>query len=319
MRVLIWHVHGSWMTNFVRGPHTYLIPRVDGGGPDGLGRATTWDWPANAVELAPDELADAAIDAVIVQRPRELELAEKWLGGRRLGRELPWVWLEHNAPQGPINQMRHAVADRDDVVVVQVTHTNALFWDTGSTRTRVIEHGILDPGHLWTGAEPAAAVAVNEPVRRARVVGTDLLARLATGMPIDLFGMGALQLHADLGRPAWLRPYENPTQSHLHRSMATRRCYLHPVRWTSLGLSLIEAMHLGMPVVALATTEVPAAVPRTAGVVSNDIGTLVRALGRLADDFDAAERMGRAARAHAVERYGLERFLADWDNLLEEL
>ena len=39
--------------------------------------------------------------------------------------------------------------------------------------------------------------------------------------------------------------------------MARRRLYLHPVRWTSLGLSLLEAMHLGMPVVALATTEVP--------------------------------------------------------------
>ena len=50
--------------------------------------------------------------------------------------------------------------------------------------------------------------------------------------------------------------------------MARRRVYLHPIRWTSLGLSLLEAMHLGMPVVALATTEVPEAVPPEAGVVS---------------------------------------------------
>ena len=51
--------------------------------------------------------------------------------------------------------------------------------------------------------------------------------------------------------------------------MARRRVYLHPVRWTSLGLSLIEAMHLGMPVVALDTTEAAEAVPPEAGVVSN--------------------------------------------------
>jgi glycosyltransferase involved in cell wall biosynthesis len=37
--------------------------------------------------------------------------------------------------------------------------------------------------------------------------------------------------------------------------MARRRVYLHPVRWTSLGLSLIEAMHLGMPVAGLAARE----------------------------------------------------------------
>ena len=48
---------------------------------------------------------------------------------------------------------------------------------------------------------------------------------------------------------------------HARCARPMRRCYVHPFRWTSLGLSLIEAMHLGMPVVALATTEVPDAVP----------------------------------------------------------
>ena len=50
-------------------------------------------------------------------------------------------------------------------------------------------------------------------------------------------------------------------QDRLHTEMARRRVYLHPVRWTSLGLSLIEAMMLGMPVVALATTEAAVDVP----------------------------------------------------------
>ena len=48
MRLLIWHVHGSWTTAFVQGPHTYLLPLMPGRGPDGRGRARTWDWPAAA-------------------------------------------------------------------------------------------------------------------------------------------------------------------------------------------------------------------------------------------------------------------------------
>jgi hypothetical protein len=36
------------------------------------------------------------------------------------------------------------------------------------------------------------------------------------------------------------------------------------------------------------------------------------------DPGEAAER-GRAARTVALERYGLERFLADWDEVLEEV
>jgi hypothetical protein len=33
----------------------------------------------------------------------------------------------------------------------------------------------------------------------------------------------------------------------MHGELARRRVYIHPLRWTSLGLSLIEAMQLAMP------------------------------------------------------------------------
>jgi glycosyltransferase involved in cell wall biosynthesis len=98
-----------------------------------------------------------------------------------------------------------------------------------------------------------------------------------------------------------------------------RRVYLHPVRWTSLGLSLVEAMHLGMPVVALAVTEAPAAVPPAAGVLAADPGALAAACRSFVDDPGAARRAGLAAREHALARYGLRRFLAGWDRLLTSL
>ena len=88
---------------------------------------------------------------------------------------------------------------------------------------------------------------------------------------------------------------------------------------TSLGLSLLEAMHLGMPVVALATTEVVEAVPPEAGVISTRVEVLADAARRLVADLEQARLRGKAARASATSRYGLERFLADWDVLLEEV
>jgi hypothetical protein len=309
MKILIWHVHGSWTTAFVQGRHEYLVPVVPDRGPDGRGRAQTWSWPASVVEVAPAQLAREPVDVVILQRPDDEVLATRWLGGRRPGRDVPAVWLEHNAPQGRIAEMRHPAADRADVTVVHVTHFNALFWDTGSTATRVIEHGVVDPGERYTGELPRAAVVVNEPGRRGRVTGTDLLGALAREVPLDVFGIGA----GDLGG------IENLPQARLHAEMARRRVYLHPVRWTSLGLSLIEAMHLGMPVVALATTEVPEAVPPEAGVVSTRVDVLRAALRALVADPEQARLMGKAARAAALARYGLRRFLADWDALLSEV
>jgi glycosyltransferase involved in cell wall biosynthesis len=310
MRILLWHVHGSWTTAFVHGSHDYLIPVQPDRGPDGRGRAQTWDWPSSAVEVTEEEAAEAEIDLVVLQRPQELYgLARRWLGGRRPGVHLPAIYVEHNAPQGRIADMRHPAADREDLTLVHVTHFNDLFWDAGRTPTRVIEHGIVDPGHRYSGELPHAAVVINEARRRGRVTGTDLLPRLNGQVPIDLFGMDA----------AALGGVGDPSQDELHGEMARRRVYLHPIRWTSLGLSLIEAMQLGMPVVALATTEAPDAVPPQAGLVSTNVDALAAEVRRLVADPEDARERGLAARAGALERYGLDRFLTDWDTLMEEV
>jgi len=310
MRILLWHVHGAWSTSFVHGEHDYLVPVEPGRGPDGRGRAQTYVWPAQAREVTREEAAEAEVDVVVLQRPHELQsLAAEWLGGRRPGRELPAIYVEHNAPQGRIDEMRHPAADRPELRVVHVTHFNRLFWDTGSTPTSVIEHGVVDPGHRYTGELPRAAVVVNEARRRGRVTGTDLIDAVADGVPADLFGIDAEALGG----------IEDLPQADLHGEMARRRVYLHPIRWTSLGLSLLEAMHLGMPVVALATTEVPEAVPAAAGVVSNRLDVLRDAVRGFVAEPERARESGVAARAAALERYGLARFLADWDELLAEV
>jgi hypothetical protein len=316
VRILLWHVHGAWTTAFVHGDHEYVVPMLPDRGPDGVGIARTYDWPRDRVtELPPERLRDEPFDVVVLQRAHELErLCEEWTG-RRPGRDVPAVYVEHNAPQGRIAEMRHPAADRDDLVLVHVTHFNALFWDAGSTRTRVVEHGIVDPGERYTGELPRAAVVINEARRRARVTGTDLLPRFSRVAPLDLFGMDAGSLDTGNG----LRAIDDLPQARLHGEMARRRVYLHPIRWTSLGLSLLEAMHLGMPVVALGTTEVHEAVPAEAGVVSTRLDVLADAVRRLVNDPDEAAERGRAARAAALERYGLARFLSDWDEVLGEV
>ncbi|MFJ4775688.1 glycosyltransferase [Streptomyces sp. NPDC088762] len=318
MNILLWHVHGSWTTAFVQGPHTYLVPVTPDRGPDGLGRARTFDWPESVREVTPAELADTRVDLVVLQRPHEAELAERWLR-RRPGRDIPAVYLEHNAPDGAVPLTRHPCADRDDLTLVHVTHFNRLYWDSGSTRAEVIEHGIVDPGHLYTGALPRAAVVVNEPVRRGRHTGTDLLPALARSAPLDVFGMRTEGLAEHLGLPAErCRAHELP-QRDLHAAMAERRLYLHPMRWTSLGLSLLEAMHLGMPVVVLAATEAVEAVPPGTGVLSTRPEVLARAARHYLAEPEAAAEDGARARQAALERHGLKRFLDDWERLMAEV
>ncbi|GLW12867.1 glycosyl transferase [Microtetraspora sp. NBRC 13810] len=311
MRILLWHVHGSWTTSFVHGRHDYLVPLTPDRGPDGRGRARTYPWPPGVREVPWDRLREEDVDVVVLQRPHERELAGRWLG-RPVPAAVPAVYVEHNTPAGDVPRTRHHLAGRDDVTLVHVTHFNRLVWDSGRAPSVVIEHGVLDPGPLYTGELPRAGVVVNEPVRRTRVAGTDLLPAFAAAVPLDVFGMKVADLPGGHGL------FEDLPQRAMHAELARRRVYLHPYRWTSLGLSLIEAMHLGMPVVALAATEAVEAVPPGAGVISTRLDTLVEALRAFTADPAHAAQAGKAARTAALTRYGLGRFLADWDRLLAE-
>jgi len=308
MNILVWHVHGSWMTAFVQGQHTYFTPKVADDCADlrdGLGRAQSWTWPSAVVEVGPEEIGDLALDVIVLQRPRDIELAQSWLGPRY--ERLPKIYVEHDTPLDLRNPC-HPLADRDDVTIAHVTHYNQLMWDTGSTRTVVIEHGVVDPGHLFRGTHESVAAVINEPVRRRWVAGTDLVEEMRRSVSVELFGMGSEALS---GRD--LR------QNDMHHAMAACRAYFHPFRWTSLGLSLIEAMHVGLPVVVVASTEAAHVVPAHVGFVSNRMDELVQATCALIADRELSADIGRHGREYALGRYGLGRFLRDWDQLLADV
>jgi hypothetical protein len=306
MRILSWHLHAAWSTAFVSGPHDYLIPVLPDRGAYGRGRPRTYAWPANAIELTPEALRQTEVDVAVLQRPEEEGLVRRWLG-----REVPLIYVEHNTPKGNVPLTRHPLADRDDVQLVHVTHFNDAFWDCGTTPTTVIEHGLPVPRPRWTGELGRLAVVTNEPVRRGRITGTDLLGRFSDVAPLDVYGMGVAPLAS-----ARIAVHDDPPQARMHAEVARRRAYLHLTRWTSLGLSLIEAMMMGCPVIVLATTEAATAVPPGGGVVSTNVAKLMDAARHYLSDRDAAQEHGATARAYACYRFGLARFLADWERLL---
>jgi len=317
MKILIWHVHGGWMDSFVHGRHEYLLPvnpQHDGWG---LGRGGR-PWPASVREVPVQQLAAEHIDAVVLQRPEEIEQV-KTLTGRVPGVDLPAVFLEHNTPKtGDVPNSRHPLAEQSRIPIVHVTHFNQLFWDNGRAQNLVIEHGIKDPGYLYTGTRPTLGVAINEPVRRWRVTGTDLLPGFAQLAPLEVFGLGTDKLPAALELPEQqLLIHGDIAPAQLHRRLPQTRAYLHPFRWTSLGLALLEAMHLGMPVIALGATEAFRAVPPEAGAVSSSVAELERTARLLLQDQQEATRRGLAARDFALKHYSLQRFLDDWDRVLE--
>jgi hypothetical protein len=314
VRILLWDVHGGYTDALLAGPHDYeFLPAAEGRG--GLSRYAGSP-PPRAVEVPAEALRDDPPDLVLLQRPEDAEVCRSALG-LEPGRDVPAIVLEHNTPKESVPNTRHPMADAG-LLVVHVTHLNALLWDCGDAPTTVVEHGLADPGLRYDGSLDHLAFVVNEPVRRWRVTGTDLLPRFAP-QPVDAFGIdGDLLPDALSGQPG-VAFAGNLKPPQLRDALVRRRAYLHLNRWTSLGLSLIEAMLLGMPVVVLDTTAAARTVPPGAGAISPDVDELVAAARRLLADPDEAAAAGRVAREAALARHGLPRFLRDWDAVLAKV
>ena len=303
LNILIWHIHGSYLNTLARIEHNWYLP-VKPGRPEGYGgRGPTFDLPDYVREVAAEQVRDLPLDLIIYQTPKNYgEDAKEILTPAQ--RRLPAIYLEHNTPKPSAVETRHPVDD-PNTLLVHVTRYNQLMWDNGRTPTRVIEHSVAIARDARYRGERACGVTVaNGMQRRQRITGYDIILAAREQVPLELVGMQTEAL-GGLGDI----PYRE-----LHARLAEYRFLFSPMRYTSLPLAVVEAMTLGMPVVALATTELPSVITNgEPGYVSCDVPWLIERMRDLITNPDEARRMGQNARRIAQERFGLERFIADWN------
>lgn len=310
LKVLTWHVHGSYLEYLAYCGHDLIVPVLPGRPERFAGRPADATWPANVREMPADRLHLERFDAIVYQHKSNwTEDRLRWLSDTQLSRT-PQALIEHDPPREHPTDTRHPVDD-PSVTIVHVTYFNQLMWDCGSTPTRVIEHGVTVPADAaWTGELDRAVAVVNNIVSRGRRLGPDVLERMRSHLSVDLFGMGSEEC-GGLGE----RPH-----AALAHEVARYRFFFNPIRYTSLGLAVCEAMMLGAPVVGLATTEMSVAVENgVTGYVHTDQDYLAQRGLELLEDRALAARLGAAARERALERHGIGRFARDWDAFLREL
>ena len=253
-----------------------------------------------------DRLQDMAFDVVLFQS-REAYEQEQYTLLSEAQRRLPRIYLEHDPPQQHPTNTRHWVQDRE-TLLVHCTPFNALMWDAGEQPTAVVEHGVKLLSHAVHHGEAAAGlVVVNNLDRRGRRLGADLYEEAARRVPLTLVGMGADRLGG---------AGEVPHQQ-LPEVMAAHRFFFNPIRYTSLGLAVIEAMMVGMPIVGLATTELVTVIrDGHNGFIDTRPERLIDGMLHLLAHPQEARRMGERARQAAHERFHIDRFVADWQRVL---
>jgi glycosyltransferase involved in cell wall biosynthesis len=309
LRILTWHIHGTYLCNLVQSRHHFYIP-VKPGRPHGYGgRSGPFPWPDNLHEVPAEHVRDLELDCVLFQSLRNWR-HDQFRILSDVQRRLPRVYLEHDPPRESPTDSRHPLDDRD-VLLVHVTHYNALMWDSGRIPVRVVEHGVRIPSAVrYTGELDRGLTVVNNLASRGRRLGADIFHRVREEVPLELAGMGSEQL-GGVGDVAYDR---------LHAFAASYRFLFNPIRHTSLGLAVCEAMMLGMPIIGLATTEMATAVQSdVSGWVDTNVDRLVEHMHDLLRDPAEARRLGAGARRVARERFSIDRFARDWDAVLADV
>ncbi|MGZ3299389.1 MAG: glycosyltransferase [Isosphaeraceae bacterium] len=303
LRILTWHVHGSYLYYLSHAHQQFYLPfRPDGRAGYG-GRGSTFPFSDNLHEVPVEALKSMDFDCILFQS-RQHYLEDQFEILSPTQRRLPRIYLEHDPPREHPTDTRHPVDD-PDVLLIHVTAFNDLMWDSGRTPTRVIEHGVVIPeGVRHVGDRPRGLVVINNLRCRGRRLGLDLFERVRREVPLDLVGMDSESLDG-LGE---ISPPELPAFA------ASYRFFFNPIRYTSLGLAVCEAMMVGMPIIGLATTEMVTVVENgVSGYLGTDVGKLIERMRELIGDADEARSLGRWARRHAEQRFSINRFASDWD------
>lgn len=307
MKIFTWHIHGSYLYYLSQGNYQIYIPTHPDKAEGYYGRGETFPFGDNVIEIPAEEVCMHDFDCILFQTNQNY-LTDQYQILSDYQRALPKVYLEHDPPRQHPTDTAHVVND-PDIMLIHVTHFNQLMWDNRSTPTRVIRHGVTDPGSIYTGELNKGIVIINNLPTRGRLLGADVFQRVSNHIPMDLVGMGT----GDWGLGEVLHPQLPEFQSHY-------RFFFNPIRYTSLGLAVCEAMMMGMPIVGLATTELAAVIDNGyTGFIDTDVDILMEHMQLLLDEPQLAGEIGQNARMAALELFSIERFTREWEELFSEV
>lgn len=307
LKIFTWHIHGSYLFYLSQGSYDIYIPVKDERTEGYYGRGETFPFGENVIEVPVSELQSIQFDCILYQTNKNyLEDQYEILSDSQ--RELPKIYLEHDPPRQHPTDTRHVVTD-PDVLIVHVTHFNRLMWDNNGIRTKVIEHGVTVPDVPYTGELNKGIVVINNLPSRGRLLGHDIFLEIRKHIPLDLVGMGT----GELGLGEVLHPQ-------LPEFISKYRFFFNPIRYTSHGLAVCEAMMLGIPVIGMATTEMPVVIQSGVnGFIHTDPAQLIRVMKNLLEDAPQARQWGVNGRITALKHYNIERFTADWEQTFNEM
>lgn len=306
LKIFTWHVHGSYLYYLTQADCDFYIPYRPDAKPGYGGKSGSFPWGDNVIEVSEEEVKNLDLDVIIFQSKQNY-LTDQYQTLSEKQHTLPKIYIEHDPPREHPTDTKHIVDD-PSILLVHVTHFNELMFDNNRTPTVVVDHGvIIPPGVTYKGDLPKGIVVINNLQTRGRRLGLDVFEEVRKEIPLDLVGMGSKEL-GGLGEV----PHDQ-----LPEFISQYRFFFNPIRYTSLGLSVCEAMMIGMPIVGLATTEMVTVIKNGVnGFIATDVSKIIQKMKLLIDNPTLAYTLSNEARTYALSRFNIHRFATEWEQII---
>lgn len=311
IRIFTWHVHGSYLYYLTQTKSTFYLPVNRERTGVYAGKTPSFPWGDSVVEVPIERIKKLDLDLILFQSnypSNALYLEDQYQLFSEKQLKLPKIYLEHEPPRQHPTDTEH-IASGDNTLLVHVTHFNKLMWHN-RVPARVIEHGVMIPRQTaYTGEIRKGLVVVNNLKKRGRRLGYDIAMEIAKIIPLDFAGAGSEEFGGVGEIPHHLLP----------GFMARYRFLFNPIRYSSLGLTVCEALMAGVPVFGLATTEMATVIKNGInGYTDTDPETVVLQMKLALENEAYARQLSRGAKASAWKRFAIGRFAADWEELFRQ-
>ncbi|MGI4021834.1 MAG: glycosyltransferase [Janthinobacterium lividum] len=294
-KIFTWPIHQQYLFQLAQGDFDIYIP-------SGQNESFRKQFSAqkNVIETDFEAIKEVLLDCILFQDEQSYTTAQfEVLSDQQ--RRLPKIYLEHHPPKQHPTNAKHVVEDLD-VQLIHVNHYNALMWDNNQVPVTVIENGVATETASFTGEKPSGVVVLEESPADNRVTGYDVFLQVKEVLPMDIIQIGK----------------DNITYQNLPENLSQYRFLFCADRYQSLPFTVYEALIIGMPVVGLATTDLSTIINNEiSGFADSDLSYLILKMQYLLADPQAAVQIGSEARKLALPRFSLNRFLADWKQVIE--
>lgn len=224
---------------------------------------------------------------------------------------LPLIVTEHTLPDHDVSREEHIpLLNRRLTTPVFVSDFNVKLWNFPADKATMIPQGVDQRTFCPGDSERKSQLlsVVNLWKQRDKACGYYLWEKVTKGLPTKVLGEN----------PGLSFPAKDLTE--LVAAYQGSTVFLNTSKWSSSPLTLFEAMACGCAIVSTCTTSIPSVIKHGEnGLLSNSPDDLRRFCQELLADPERARELGAAARQTILDRYSIERFTSDWNNLFERV